>query len=958
MIRAQSFSTNDDSLSLASFGAVADAVIYSDGSTNYTTATDNSAALLAAMTAAASTKRKLIIPAGDFMFRTPITLVAADGLRIEGAGEDSNLIYVNSLNQNGIALGSGTSGVNFVDPTASVLSLHSDVTQATRRIRVSTSAPGETATQRLSKGMHLYLADPNQPMPYRAAANGIAQYVACFAVIEAVVDDNYVDLTGILEYDMGAGTKIGYWPDPVENVHIEKLRFTQDLVNSFRTGGSACLALRGCLDPRLYDLTFWRGTVRGLWLARSRGGDLDLIRGRETAGSGEGAAGSLMTASTQVGHLTIRRLHTDGGTHGVDFGGGKMTPALHCSVDGVYGRNAGGSVIGSHASARHLKFTNIDISCVDNGWNVDDDPSSDEGERATTITMRGANTDVSNAVVSNAPIAYRCHVQGLNSFTNIKAINCGRGMLVQNADSVTVRNMENTNTTWTGIDISVDVGPNQGFDYIRNLEFDDIRSTGTPPPLGDISLRLGGQYTMELTRELGWSFQRARRNGQPAVFVGLGAAAGQFPAFNTSPSANAADQLYGPSYSIAPVTGATSALIASTAAVTSNYNGGDVYEVSGGTSTTKTLVRIETITIGDIDLSYAGLNHAPGDVLALEGGDPITRATVRVDAVDGNGAILPAPAGWTLLSGGEYRSAPTTFGQYSTTGAGFTSTVTAVSVVNGGRDHVVGDILTVASGSVVYVAGVPQWPHIEVLTVDSTGRVLTGQLVSYAGIPAGGSFYAIAPSLALDQRDTTGDGTFTRWSIDAYDASEAQFDNATLLPVTASVSRAGVYTVTPSAPQAHGDSTNGGTGAGATFTVAYDTVLDVGQSPKIRVLAANSGSSTIASLGPRRGVHRTITFAGAKTLTDSATFVLNNGGSNIVTEAGGILDVWSDFSVPVIWTGRYSKPGGTALRQAIVGAPASASASGTAGEVRIASGYAYFCVATDTWQRVAIATWP
>lgn len=41
----------------------------------------------------------------------------------------------------------------------------------------------------------------------------------------------------------------------------------------------------------------------------------------------------------------------------------------------------------------------------------------------------------------------------------------------------------------------------------------------------------------------------------------------------------------------------------------------------------------------------------------------------------------------------------------------------------------------------------------------------------------------------------------------------------------------------------------------------------------------------------------------------------------------------------------------------IVAAPASASATGTAGEIRIVSGFIYCCVATDTWERVAIATW-
>lgn len=40
-----------------------------------------------------------------------------------------------------------------------------------------------------------------------------------------------------------------------------------------------------------------------------------------------------------------------------------------------------------------------------------------------------------------------------------------------------------------------------------------------------------------------------------------------------------------------------------------------------------------------------------------------------------------------------------------------------------------------------------------------------------------------------------------------------------------------------------------------------------------------------------------------------------------------------------------------------VAVPASAAASGTAGQLAYASGQLYICVATNTWQRVAIATW-
>lgn len=40
-----------------------------------------------------------------------------------------------------------------------------------------------------------------------------------------------------------------------------------------------------------------------------------------------------------------------------------------------------------------------------------------------------------------------------------------------------------------------------------------------------------------------------------------------------------------------------------------------------------------------------------------------------------------------------------------------------------------------------------------------------------------------------------------------------------------------------------------------------------------------------------------------------------------------------------------------------VSVPASASATGTAGDYAVEAGYFYQCVATDTWERVATSTW-
>lgn len=41
----------------------------------------------------------------------------------------------------------------------------------------------------------------------------------------------------------------------------------------------------------------------------------------------------------------------------------------------------------------------------------------------------------------------------------------------------------------------------------------------------------------------------------------------------------------------------------------------------------------------------------------------------------------------------------------------------------------------------------------------------------------------------------------------------------------------------------------------------------------------------------------------------------------------------------------------------LVAVPATAASSGTTGQIAIEAGFLYTCVATDTWERVATATW-
>lgn len=65
--------------------------------------------------------------------------------------------------------------------------------------------------------------------------------------------------------------------------------------------------------------------------------------------------------------------------------------------------------------------------------------------------------------------------------------------------------------------------------------------------------------------------------------------------------------------------------------------------------------------------------------------------------------------------------------------------------------------------------------------------------------------------------------------------------------------------------------------------------------------------------------------------------------------------VWYDTDVDQL----FLFDGASGDRQIAVnaGTPASASATGTAGDVAWDADYIYVCTATDTWKRVAIATW-
>tara|TARA_R100000808_G_scaffold23247_1_gene51382 strand:- start:1865 stop:2431 length:567 start_codon:yes stop_codon:yes gene_type:complete len=71
----------------------------------------------------------------------------------------------------------------------------------------------------------------------------------------------------------------------------------------------------------------------------------------------------------------------------------------------------------------------------------------------------------------------------------------------------------------------------------------------------------------------------------------------------------------------------------------------------------------------------------------------------------------------------------------------------------------------------------------------------------------------------------------------------------------------------------------------------------------------------------------------------TATRLYSGGNEKMVTQSTGV------------------KVAGQMNLNALNTAPASASATGTVGEIRWTDGYVYLCTATDTWLRAALTTW-
>jgi hypothetical protein len=250
----------------------------------------------------------------------------------------------------------------------------------------------------------------------------------------------------------------------------------------------------------------------------------------------------------------------------------------------------------------------------------------------------------------------------------------------------------------------------------------------------------------------------------------------------------------------------------------------------------------------------------------------------------------------------------------------------------------------------------------------------SGNNYSLAAYDVDGAAYADLITLTASNTPTvniisTGVGTIDNMNIGATTRGTGAFTtldaNSTVVlspanaNVTISPSGTGTVTISPA----------GG------LTIAPATSLSISPTVVGTINNVNIGATTRGT-----GAFTTLDANGNVTLGDASGDAININGTTLVnapmsfTGAASHLTLTGELRGPASFiidpatvgddTGTVTIRGSltvngvnTADRLKNTAAPATASSTGTAGDIRYASGFLYVCVATNTWQRVAIATW-
>ncbi len=117
--------------------------------------------------------------------------------------------------------------------------------------------------------------------------------------------------------------------------------------------------------------------------------------------------------------------------------------------------------------------------------------------------------------------------------------------------------------------------------------------------------------------------------------------------------------------------------------------------------------------------------------------------------------------------------------------------------------------------------------------------------------------------------------------------------------------------------------------------------------PQFLIEPAGTTSTAWSTAGTGLGINATSGFAGR--LLDLQV----NGTSRFIADGAGRLLVGTSSDSG----GALLQVNGNRIRIATANTPASASATGTTGEIAWDANYIYVCTATNTWKRTAISTW-
>jgi hypothetical protein len=201
---------------------------------------------------------------------------------------------------------------------------------------------------------------------------------------------------------------------------------------------------------------------------------------------------------------------------------------------------------------------------------------------------------------------------------------------------------------------------------------------------------------------------------------------------------------------------------------------------------------------------------------------------------------------------------------------------------------------------------------------------------------------------------TRGTGSFTSLSANSTVGLSPANANVTISPSgtgTVTISPAGGLTIAPAislsiSPTVVGTinnvnvgSTTRGTGAFTTLDANGNVTLGDASVDAININGTTLVNAPMSFIGAASHLTLTGELRGPATFTIDPATVGDDTGTVIIRGALQVNGV------------------NTADRLKNTAAPATATSTGIAGDIRYASGFLYVCVATNTWQRVAIATW-